>query len=64
MSSVDVTTVGQGPGLIVVPGTTRRARHYAALADALSDSYTVHVVERRGRGAARPRVPTTASIKK
>jgi pimeloyl-ACP methyl ester carboxylesterase len=36
--------------LVVLPGTTRRARHYAALAEALSEAYTVHVVERRGRG--------------
>ncbi|GAA0539176.1 alpha/beta hydrolase [Paractinoplanes ferrugineus] len=36
--------------MVVLPGSTRRARHYAALAEALSDSYTVHVVERRGRG--------------
>jgi pimeloyl-ACP methyl ester carboxylesterase len=50
MSSVDVTTVGHGPGLVVLPGATRRARHYAAMATALSEMYTVHVVERRGRG--------------
>ncbi|GAA2611784.1 alpha/beta hydrolase [Paractinoplanes durhamensis] len=40
-----------------MPGTTRRARHYAALADALSDSYTVHVVERRGRGRSPAQSP-------
>jgi pimeloyl-ACP methyl ester carboxylesterase len=50
MASVDVVTTGTGPGLVVIPGTTRRARHYQALADALADTYTVHVVERRGRG--------------
>ena len=50
MASVDVVTTGQGPGLVVLPGTTRRARHYQALAAALADSYTVHVIERRGRG--------------
>ena len=50
MPSVDVTTTGRGPGLVVVPGGTRRARHYAALAAALADAYTVHVIERRGRG--------------
>jgi pimeloyl-ACP methyl ester carboxylesterase len=50
MASVDVVTTGQGPGLVVVPGTTRRARHYQALAEALADAYTVHVIERRGRG--------------
>jgi len=50
MASVDVVTTGQGPGLVVVPGGTRRARHYQAMAAALADTYTVHVIERRGRG--------------
>ena len=43
-------TTGHGPGLVVIPGATRRARHYQALAAALADAYTVHVIERRGRG--------------
>lgn len=50
MASVDVLTTGTGPGLVVIPGTTRRARHYQPLADALAGRYTVHVIERRGRG--------------
>ncbi|MCU7723623.1 alpha/beta hydrolase [Actinoplanes sp. KI2] len=50
MASVDVVTTGQGPGLVVLPGTTRRARHYQALAATLADRHTVHVIERRGRG--------------
>ncbi|WP_433297146.1 alpha/beta fold hydrolase [Actinoplanes sp. CA-030573] len=50
MPSVDIVTTGTGPGLVVIPGTTRRARHYASLAAALADAYTVHVIERRGRG--------------
>ena len=50
MASVDIVTNGQGPGLVVLPGMTRRARHYQALAEALADAFTVHVVERRGRG--------------
>jgi pimeloyl-ACP methyl ester carboxylesterase len=54
MSSVDVLTVGRGPGLVVIPGGTRRAHHYRALAEALADSRTVHVIERRGRGASPP----------
>jgi len=57
MSSVDFLTVGRGPGLVVIPGTTRRAHHYGALAAALSDAYTVHVIERRGRGASPPQGP-------
>jgi pimeloyl-ACP methyl ester carboxylesterase len=54
MSSVDVRTVGQGPGLLVLPGGSRRAHHYDALAAALAKDYTVHVIERRGRGASPP----------
>ena len=54
MSSVDVLTIGSGPGLVVIPGGTRRARHYRALAEALADTYTVHMIDRRGRGASPP----------
>ena len=54
MSSVDVRTVGQGPGLLVLPGGSRRAHHYDKLAAALADEFTVHIVERRGRGASPP----------
>lgn len=57
MSSVDVLTMGRGPGLVVLPGGTRRARHYRALAQALADTYTVHIIERRGRGASPPQGP-------
>jgi pimeloyl-ACP methyl ester carboxylesterase len=57
MPSVDVVTTGQGPGLVVIPGGTRRARHYEAFAAALADSCTVHVIERRGRGQSPARGP-------
>jgi len=48
---------GSGPGLVVVPGSTRRAHHYDALASALAETVSVHVVERRGRGASGPQGP-------
>jgi pimeloyl-ACP methyl ester carboxylesterase len=54
MSSVDVRTVGQGPGLVVIPGGTRRAHHYDKMAAALADQFTVHMIDRRGRGASPP----------
>jgi pimeloyl-ACP methyl ester carboxylesterase len=54
MSSVDVRTVGRGPGLLVLPGGTRRAHHYDKMAAALADDFTVHMVDRRGRGASPP----------
>ncbi|GAA4240866.1 hypothetical protein GCM10022254_67340 [Actinomadura meridiana] len=48
---------GRGPGLMVIPGNNRRAHHYGALARSLSDTYTVHVIERRGRGRSGPQGP-------
>jgi len=57
MSSVFVKSVGRGPGLVVLPGTTRRAHHYDKLAAALADEFTVHLIDRRGRGSSPPQAP-------
>jgi pimeloyl-ACP methyl ester carboxylesterase len=59
VSSADGTTIsflsiGAGPGLVVLPGNNRRAHHYAKLAEALSTSFSVHVLDRRGRGDSGP----------
>jgi pimeloyl-ACP methyl ester carboxylesterase len=56
-TAISVLSTGTGPGLVVLPGTTRRAYHYAALAAALGKAYTVHTVDRRGRGASGPQGP-------
>jgi pimeloyl-ACP methyl ester carboxylesterase len=56
-TSITYLTFGTGPGLVIVPGATRRACHYTALATALSDTYTVHAIDRRGRGASGPQGP-------
>ncbi|MBG0822614.1 alpha/beta hydrolase [Planomonospora sp. ID91781] len=50
-------TMGDGPGLIVVGGALRTAEDYLPLASALARSFTVHLVERRGRGASGPLGP-------
>jgi pimeloyl-ACP methyl ester carboxylesterase len=34
----------------VIPGNNRRAHHYAVLTDELSANFTIHVIDRRGRG--------------
>jgi pimeloyl-ACP methyl ester carboxylesterase len=49
---VGVLSTGAGPGIVVVPGNNRRAHHYEGLARGLAGAQTVHVVERRGRGAS------------
>jgi pimeloyl-ACP methyl ester carboxylesterase len=57
VSGVEVSTTGAGPGVVVIPGDNRRTRHYENLARELAGAHTVHVVERRGRGASAARGP-------
>jgi len=45
---------GAGDGVIVVGGALRSGDDYVAFAEGLADSYTVHVVDRRGRGLSGP----------
>lgn len=49
-------TIGSGSPLIIIPGVMSVAAMYDQLAVALADQFTVHVLERRGRGdsAAQP----------
>ncbi|MFG1708171.1 alpha/beta fold hydrolase [Nonomuraea sp. M3C6] len=54
---IGIHTLGAGPGLIVVVGTLRSAEDYLPFASALAGSFTVHIVDRRGRGASGPQGP-------
>lgn len=45
-------TLGTGPGLLILSGSVVPPGAYHNLAKALADSFTVHVVHRRGRGAS------------
>jgi pimeloyl-ACP methyl ester carboxylesterase len=56
-TAVSYLSTGRGPGLVVVPGNNRRAHHYSALATELSVGYSVHVLDRRGRGLIGPQGP-------
>lgn len=47
-------SVGAGPGLIVVGGVLSNAATYRPLADALADTFEVHLVNRRGRAGSGP----------
>ena len=62
VTSADGTTIayqsrGSGAGLIVVGGVLRAARDYVDLGRELAGSFTVHLMERRGRGASGPQGP-------
>src|ERR1700722_17365491 len=50
-------TTGSGPGLVIVHGTMRSADDYARLAGYLAGAFTVHLMDRRGRGASGPQGP-------
>lgn len=47
-------SVGTGPAVLVIPGVLSMAADYAAFARALSGHFTVHTIERRGRGVSGP----------
>jgi pimeloyl-ACP methyl ester carboxylesterase len=47
-------TLGSGEGVILIGGALRSARDYLPLARRLARSLTVHVMDRRGRGASGP----------
>jgi pimeloyl-ACP methyl ester carboxylesterase len=56
-TTIGYETVGRGDAVLVVGGAWRAADDYLALARALASSFTVHVVDRRGRGRSGPQGP-------
>lgn len=53
-TTIGFTTLGEGMGVIVVGGSMTTAADYAHLGEALASSFTVHLVDRRGRGRSGP----------
>jgi pimeloyl-ACP methyl ester carboxylesterase len=53
-TTIGYLSVGSGPSVVVIPGVLSMAADYAAFARALSEHYTVHTIERRGRGESGP----------
>ena len=59
VTSRDGTTIGyrrsgRGPGLLAVHGGMQSAQNFTKLAAALADTFTVCVMDRRGRGLSGP----------
>jgi pimeloyl-ACP methyl ester carboxylesterase len=59
LCAADGTTIawhslGTGPGLVLVSGAMLAGADYTALAELLADRYTVHLLDRRGRGGSGP----------
>jgi pimeloyl-ACP methyl ester carboxylesterase len=47
-------SMGGGPSVLVIPGALSMAADYADFARALAERFTVHIIERRGRGGSSP----------
>ncbi|KJY33950.1 alpha/beta hydrolase [Streptomyces sp. NRRL S-495] len=53
-TAIGYRSVGSGPGLLLIPGAFALATDFDGLAAELADRFTVHTVERRGRGTSGP----------
>jgi pimeloyl-ACP methyl ester carboxylesterase len=53
-TTISYLSLGGGPSVLVIPGVLSMASDYAAFARALAEHFTVHTIERRGRGESGP----------
>ncbi|MDD7796284.1 alpha/beta fold hydrolase [Clostridium sp. 'White wine YQ'] len=53
-TKIGYRSFGEGPGLIVIHGALSSSAEFMEFAEALSASFTVHVLDRRGRGLSGP----------
>lgn len=53
-TTIGYRTTGTGPGLLVVHDVMDTSHVYEELADELASDFTVHVIDRRGRGESGP----------
>src|SRR5258708_10249406 len=53
-AKISYLTMGSGPSVLVIPGALSMAADYATFASALAEHFTVHIIERRGRGMSSP----------
>ncbi|MFF2448273.1 alpha/beta fold hydrolase [Neobacillus sp. NPDC058068] len=51
---ISYQSIGEGPSLILIHGALNDSRDLSKLAQELSDSFTVHIIDRRGRGMSGP----------
>jgi pimeloyl-ACP methyl ester carboxylesterase len=56
-------SVGRGPSVLVIPGVLSMAADYTAFAQALAEHFTVHTIERRGRGDSGPQGPDYSIVR-
>src|SRR6266436_2019565 len=62
-TTIGYLSIGGGPSVLVLPGVLSMAADYAAFARALAEHFTVHTIERRGRGASGPQGDEYSMVK-
>ena len=62
-TTISYLSMGSGPSVIVIPGALSMAADYAAFARALAEHFTVHTIERRGRGESGPQGDDYSMVK-
>jgi pimeloyl-ACP methyl ester carboxylesterase len=62
-AKISYLSIGHGPSVLVIPGALSLAADYVAFARALADHFTVHIIERRGRGNSNPQGADYSMIK-
>jgi pimeloyl-ACP methyl ester carboxylesterase len=55
---IGYSSLGEGPGLIIVGGVLSSGSDYLALANALAQEFEVHLIDRRGRPSSAPQRPS------
>lgn len=53
-AKISYLSMGSGPAVLVVPGALSMATGYTAFAKVLAEHFSVHIIERRGRGLSSP----------
>ena len=53
-ATISYLSMGCGSAVLVIPGALSVAANYVAFARALAEHFTVHIIERRGRGRSSP----------
>lgn len=62
-ATISYLSVGSGPAVLVVPGALSTASDYLPFATALAERFTVHIIERRGRGFSSPQGDNYSMLK-
>jgi len=60
---ISYLSMGDGPSVLVIPGALSLAADYAAFARTLAEHFTVHTIERRGRGLSSPQGDDYSMVK-